>query len=134
MVPSLIVDFGRGLPPSILSALTAAGILGAFIYVAAFILLQTKRLPVHGTTYSLLNVVGAALVLASLVAEWSTASCISNFIWFVIALSGLRPGRQVQKREEVGKARARFRQRAHHTRKHTRRRRHLLAKSMKFAQ
>ena len=65
------------------------GMLGAFGILAAYAGVQLKRLDPHRPTALLLNLVGASLVLVSLIEDWNLAAFILEIAWIVIALHGL---------------------------------------------
>ncbi len=93
MAPAFLTAFAQSLSPAATAVFTGVGLCGAALYLAAFILLQTKRLEGDSFAYCLLNVLGALFVLVSLCAEWSTPTAINNTIWLVIATYGMRPRR-----------------------------------------
>lgn len=93
MAPAFLTAFAQTLSPAAAAVLTGVGLCGAAMYLAAFILLQTKRIEGDSLVYCGLNVAGALLVLISLCAEWSTPTAINNTIWLVIATYGMRPRR-----------------------------------------
>ena len=66
-----------------------AGVLGAFGILAAYAGVQLKRLDPHRPPALLLNLVGATLVLVSLMEDWNLAAFILEVAWIAIALQGL---------------------------------------------
>lgn len=66
-----------------------AGFLGVVVIVAAYLLLQLNRLPSTAPAYSLLNAVGAFLVMLSLLFDFNLAAFLMEAFWFLISLFGL---------------------------------------------
>ena len=66
-----------------------AGFAGVVLIVAAYLMLQLNRLPSTAPVYSLLNAVGAFLVMVSLVYEFNLAAFLMEAFWFLISLIGL---------------------------------------------
>lgn len=64
------------------------GILGVFIIVIAYILMQIDRMDPKGVAFSLLNTIGAVLILFSLINDWNLASFVMEVIWFILSLYG----------------------------------------------
>lgn len=66
----------------------AIGIFGVFVIVFAYILMQIDRMDPKGVAFSLLNTIGAVLILFSLIYDWNLASFVMEIIWFVLSLYG----------------------------------------------
>ena len=66
-----------------------AGFVGVVVIVAAYLMLQLNRLPSTAPAYSLLNAVGAFLVMLSLVFDFNLAAFLMEAFWFLISLFGL---------------------------------------------
>lgn len=66
-----------------------AGFAGVVLIVAAYLMLQLNRLQSTAPLYSLLNAVGAGLVMASLVFDFNLAAFLMEAFWFLISLLGL---------------------------------------------
>jgi hypothetical protein len=66
-----------------------AGFTGVLLIVAAYLMLQLNRLPSTAPVYSLLNAVGAFLVMVSLVFDFNLAAFLMEAFWFLISLIGL---------------------------------------------
>ncbi len=71
-----------------LGPLEIAGVCGFFVYILAFGLVQASLLNGNSATYSLLNVLAAALVAFSLLAEFNLSSALIQASWIVIGLTG----------------------------------------------
>lgn len=65
------------------------GIIGVAILVLAYYLLQSNRITSASVLYSLMNLIGAGLILYSLVLDWNTPAVIMESVWIVISLSAL---------------------------------------------
>jgi hypothetical protein len=72
-----------------LSWFDVAGFVGVVLIVAAYLMLQLNRLPSTAPVYSLLNAVGAFLVMVSLVFDFNLAAFLMETFWFLISLFGL---------------------------------------------
>lgn len=72
-----------------LSWLDIAGFVGVVLIVAAYLMLQLNRLPSTAPAYSLLNAVGAFLVMLSLLFDFNLAAFLMEAFWFLISLFGL---------------------------------------------
>lgn len=66
-----------------------AGLLGAIITLAAYFLLETGRINPHRPLYPLFNLLGALLLIVSLLRFWNLASFLINVFWVAISLYGL---------------------------------------------
>ena len=64
------------------------GALGVMLIVVTYFALQSGRLA-SGLRYSLLNGVGAAMVLYSLLFEFNLAAFLVEFFWLVISIYGI---------------------------------------------
>lgn len=68
---------------------TIVGIVGTLLVLLAFYLLQARKLHGNGAVYQLLNAVGAAAIIVSLVYEFNLASMALEIAWLLISLYGL---------------------------------------------
>jgi hypothetical protein len=66
-----------------------AGFAGVVLIVAAYLMLQLNRLSSTAPVYSLLNAVGAFLVMLSLLFDFNLAAFLMEAFWFLISLIGL---------------------------------------------
>lgn len=64
------------------------GMLGAAMIVIAYFLLQTERLDPRSVNFSLLNGLGAAGILFSLVFDFNLAAFAIEFFWLLISVYG----------------------------------------------
>ncbi|MBA2525704.1 MAG: hypothetical protein H0V18_07980 [Pyrinomonadaceae bacterium] len=72
-----------------LSWFDLAGFLGVVLIVIAYLLLQLNKLPSSAPVYSLLNAIGAFLVMVSLVFDFNLSAFLMEAFWFLISLFGL---------------------------------------------
>ena len=72
-----------------LSWFDLAGFVGVLLIVVAYLLLQLNKLPSSAPSYSLLNAVGALLVMVSLLFDFNLSAFLMEAFWFLISLLGL---------------------------------------------
>lgn len=72
-----------------LSWFDLAGFAGVVLIVIAYLLLQLNKLPSTAPAYSLLNAIGAFLVMVSLVFDFNLSAFLMEAFWFLISLFGL---------------------------------------------
>jgi hypothetical protein len=80
--------------------LTLAGIVGTVFIVGAYFATQRGWLTALDWRYPLLNLVGALLILASLITAWNLPAAIMEAFWAAISIYGLiksSTGRNQQK-------------------------------------
>ncbi len=65
------------------------GIFGVVLILIAYSLLQLEKMSAYGVIYSLLNALGAVLILISLYFYWNLASGIIEIAWLIISTYGL---------------------------------------------
>ena len=65
------------------------GTLGVAVIILTYILLQTERVRSDQLIYSLLNAIGAALILVSLYFDFNLPSVVVEAFWLVISLFGI---------------------------------------------
>ncbi len=65
------------------------GLLGTVMVLAAYFLLQAGRLRGNGMLYQVLNLLGAAGVLASLYGRFNLSVFLLMAVWIVITIYGL---------------------------------------------
>ncbi|MBA3568300.1 MAG: hypothetical protein H0W28_02980 [Pyrinomonadaceae bacterium] len=66
-----------------------AGFVGVVLIVIGYLLLQLNKLPSSAPAYSLLNAIGAFLVMVSLVFDFNLSAFLMEAFWFLISLFGL---------------------------------------------
>ncbi|MGD9716795.1 hypothetical protein E0765_04845 [Sulfuricurvum sp. IAE1] len=72
-----------------LSLTDLIGIFGVVLIVIAYILLQVEKMDARDLSFSLLNAIGALLIIVSLMFDWNLASFLMEFIWLMISLYGI---------------------------------------------
>lgn len=65
------------------------GLIGAFLVVLAYYLLQLERVLPQSLSYNTINLVGAALLLLSLCFNFNLASFVIEIFWIGASLIGL---------------------------------------------
>ena len=65
------------------------GTLGVAIIILTYVLLQIERVRSDQPIYSLLNAIGAALILVSLYFDFNFPSLVVEFFWLLISLFGI---------------------------------------------
>jgi hypothetical protein len=65
------------------------GNVGVALIVIAYLLLQLNRLSSNALSYSLLNAVGAALIIVSLWSNFNFSAFIMEAFWVLISLIGI---------------------------------------------
>ena len=66
-----------------------AGLVGVVLIVIAYLLLQLGKLPSAAPSYSLLNAIGAFMVMVSLYFDFNLSAFLMEAFWFLISLFGL---------------------------------------------
>ncbi len=64
------------------------GFVGDGIIIVAYILLQAQKLHSEALSYSLLNALGATLIIISLIFHFNFAAFIVEFFWVLVSLYG----------------------------------------------
>lgn len=72
-----------------LSLTDLIGIFGVALIVIAYILLQVEKMDAKDLSFSLLNSIGALMILLSLLYDWNLASFLMELIWLMISLYGV---------------------------------------------
>jgi hypothetical protein len=65
------------------------GFSGALCIIIAYLLLQTDKLSAEGLPYSLLNLIGALLILYSLCYAYNSSAVFIEIVWIAISLFGI---------------------------------------------
>lgn len=65
------------------------GLFGVLLILAAYFLLQVGRIKSHHLIYSVLNLLGAGLILFSLIFAWNLASFVVETFWLMISIYGV---------------------------------------------
>lgn len=83
-----------------LSLTDLIGILGVFVIIVAYMLLQLEKMAAKDLSFSVLNTLGALLIIISLLYDWNLASFLMESIWMLISLYGILKYYKLKKREE----------------------------------
>ncbi len=78
------------------------GFSGAIAILLAYFLLQAKKMSPDGLVYSLLNLIGALLILFSLTYAWNLTAVFIEIIWVSISLFGVFKWYKTNYAEKVG--------------------------------
>jgi hypothetical protein len=81
-----------------MSIYTIIGLFGVAAYVSAYALLQLDRLKSDDNLYLLLNGLGSALILVSLLDAFNLPSFITQALWLVFTIIGFFRARSVRMR------------------------------------
>ena len=65
------------------------GMVGVFIILAVYSLVQIDKMDVKGLFYSMVNAVGAIFILISLTVTFNVASFVIEVAWLIISLFGI---------------------------------------------
>ena len=65
------------------------GLIGVGLILVAYFLLQFDRVDAKSILYSVINLLGAILILISLFVHWNLASFVIEIVWILISLYGL---------------------------------------------
>ena len=65
------------------------GIAGVILLVITYLLLQVNRLQSTGLLYSLLNAIGASLIILSLLDNFNFSAFLMEAFWVLISLIGV---------------------------------------------
>ncbi|MDP2850609.1 MAG: hypothetical protein Q8O20_05990 [Sulfuricurvum sp.] len=83
-----------------LSLTDLIGILGVFVIIVAYMLLQLEKMEAKDLSFSVLNTLGALLIIISLLYDWNLASFLMESIWMLISVYGILKYYKLKKREE----------------------------------
>lgn len=78
------------------------GFSGAAAILLAYFLLQAKKMSPDGLIYSLLNLIGALLILFSLTYAWNLTAVFIEIIWVSISLFGVFKWYKTHYAEKIG--------------------------------
>ena len=66
-----------------------AGFGGVLLIVVAYLLLQLEKLPSSSLIFSMLNALGALLIILSLLFKFNLSAFLVEVFWFLISLIGM---------------------------------------------
>lgn len=78
-----------GLNMNFIDIVDIIGIMGVSVLVLAYFMLQFEIITSKYLIYSVMNLVGASLLLYSLIYNWNLASIIIEIFWISISLVGI---------------------------------------------
>ena len=65
------------------------GNIGVVILIITFLMLQLNKLPSNGLAYSLLNAIGASLIVVSLLFDFNLSALLMEVFWVLISCVGI---------------------------------------------
>lgn len=65
------------------------GMIGTFCIVSAYLLMQLDKLDPKGINFNLINLLGAILLLISLMVHFNLASVVIEVFWVIASLIGI---------------------------------------------
>ena len=65
------------------------GLIGTAMIIGTYLALQMRRISSTGLSYSLLNTVGAALLVVSLLFAFNLSALIVEVFWVLISIAGI---------------------------------------------
>ena len=65
------------------------GNIGVVIIIVAYLLLQLERLKSTDLIYSVMNAVGASLIVASLIVDFNLSALLMEVFWVLISFIGI---------------------------------------------
>jgi len=65
------------------------GNIGVVVLMITYLMLQLNKLRSDGLAYSLLNAIGASLIIISLVFEFNLSALLMEVFWVLISLIGI---------------------------------------------
>ncbi|MGH8184749.1 MAG: CBU_0592 family membrane protein [Rhodanobacteraceae bacterium] len=73
---------------------TVVGLAGMIVTLLAYLLLQARRLHGNGIVYQLMNAVGSAAIIVSLIYAFNLPAMILEVAWLAISIYGIAVGRR----------------------------------------
>jgi len=65
------------------------GNIGVVVLVTTYLMLQLNKLSSNGLAYSLLNAIGAGLIVISLLVDFNLSALVIEVFWVLISLLGI---------------------------------------------
>jgi multidrug transporter EmrE-like cation transporter len=65
------------------------GNVGVVILIITYLMLQLNKLPSDGLAYSLLNAIGASLIVMSLLFDFNLSALLMEVFWVLISFVGI---------------------------------------------
>ena len=76
-------------PDNTITLIDIIGLTGVAIILVTYFLLQIEKITSTSLGYSLLNILGSALIMVSLSINWNLASAVIEAFWIMISLIGV---------------------------------------------
>ena len=76
-------------PDNTITLIDIIGLTGVVIILVTYLLLQIEKMASTSLGYSLLNILGSALIMVSLSINWNLASAVIEAFWIMISLIGV---------------------------------------------
>ena len=73
---------------------TIVGLLGMLVTLFAYFLLQARKLGGNGIVYQLMNALGSAAIIVSLIYAFNLPAMILEVAWLAISIYGIAVGRR----------------------------------------
>lgn len=67
----------------------AIGLAGVTVIVITYMLLQFEKMDSKALSFSVLNALGAFMIIISLLSEWNFSAFLIEFFWIAISLYGV---------------------------------------------
>lgn len=67
----------------------AVGLIGDFLLILAYFLLQSGRVDAQHLAFFFLNLIGALMILFSLIFSWNLPAAVIETAWAVISILGI---------------------------------------------
>jgi hypothetical protein len=65
------------------------GNIGVVVLMIAYLMLQLNKLSSNGLAYSLLNAIGASLIIVSLLVDFNLSALLMEVFWVLISFVGI---------------------------------------------
>ena len=69
--------------------LDLVGNIGVVILIVTYLMLQLNKLPSDGLAYSVLNAIGASLIVVSLLFDFNLSALLMEVFWVLISFVGM---------------------------------------------
>lgn len=73
---------------------TIVGLVGMVVTLLAYFLLQARRLHGNGIIYQLMNALGSAAIIVSLIYAFNLPAMVLEVAWLAISIYGIAVGRR----------------------------------------
>ena len=65
------------------------GLAGVLMIIVAYFFLQTGRMSAEKIAYSLMNAIGAAMIIYSLLFKWNLSAFVMEGTWLILSVYGM---------------------------------------------